>query len=292
MQHAILITAYKNFEQLTDLVDTFDDTFRCYIHIDKKSLIDEALLELLRKRSNVDFVDKHYKVNWGGVNHLLSAVLLLREAAKNTQNDYFHFITGQDYPIKSIKDIHSFFEQNAGKEYMEYHKMPRVEWEHGGYDRIDYYNMCDTFNRKSAFGRAIIKPAIAMQRVLRLKRRYYKGFPELYGGSTYWSLSKPCVQYAVDYLAKNPQFLTRFNSTFCAEEFFFQTLVLNSPFAKNVVNDPLRFIVWEERNGNYPANLDLTDEQKLFESNAIFARKFEPPVSTPLLEKIKEKIHS
>ena len=39
MKQAILITAYKDFEQLVLLIDQFDNDFNFYIHIDKKSSI-------------------------------------------------------------------------------------------------------------------------------------------------------------------------------------------------------------------------------------------------------------
>jgi hypothetical protein len=62
---------------------------------------------------------------------------------------------------------------------------------------------------------------------------------------------------------------------------------MNSPLKNNVVNDNLRFIVWEKRNGNFPANLDETDYPALAETSAFFARKFEYPVSETLREKIE-----
>ncbi|MDH6355385.1 hypothetical protein M2132_001726 [Dysgonomonas sp. PH5-45] len=290
MQHAILITAYKNRKQLEGLIDTFSPNFRCYIHIDKKSSLSDNDLEILSKKPNVDFVCRHYKINWGGVNHLLAIIMLLQEAIKNPANQYFHLITGQDFPIKPVMDIDRFFEENNGREFMEVFKMPYEKWWYGGYDRIDQYVFADAFNRKSTFGKAVIRTSVLIQRKLGFKRKYYEGFPELYGGSTYWSVSRDCAHYITQYIDNNPRYLKRFKYTFCTEEIFFQTIVMNSPFGKNVTNNPLRYIVWEVRNGNFPANLDEQDEEAIRQSDAIFARKFESPVSDGLLSNIKKRI--
>lgn len=49
-------------------------------------------------------------------------------------------------------------------------------------------------------------------------------------------------------------------------------------------------MVWEKRNGNNPANLDESDFENIESSDALFARKFELPVSLGLYQKIKDKI--
>ena len=291
MQHAILITAYKNFEQLTDLVEAFAaSNFKCYIHIDKKAPFSKEELKSLSDKENVSFVVRHYNVYWGGSNHLRAILQLLDEAYKNPENQYFHLITGQDYPIKSLEEIDAFYKEHKGKEFLEYNKLPYHKWAHGGYERLVYYNFCDTFNGKSLFGQFMIRTLITLQKIFFIKRAFDKDFPPLYGGSTYWSLSRECITYIKNYLDEKPQYLKRFDYSFCAEELFFQTLILNSPLKENVINDPMRYIVWEKRNGNFPANLDVSDEKAMWESNALFARKFEIPVSTPLLMNIKKRI--
>ncbi len=62
---------------------------------------------------------------------------------------------------------------------------------------------------------------------------------------------------------------------------------MNAPFAEKVVNNNLRYIDWVARNGNNPAVLDETDFEKVMDSNAFFARKFEYPVSEKLMNCVK-----
>lgn len=290
MKQAILVTAYTNIEHLNFLTDSLSEEYIYYIHIDKKSNIGKREIKKLSEKENVALISQKYNVTWGGINHLKAILFLLQNALKDTTFAYFHLITGHDYPIKKPSEITSFLEKNRGKEFLEYNKLPYNRWENGGYDRLLYYNMYDCFNARKGWKNILIKKFISIQRHLGLKRKFPKDFPQdLYGGSTYWTLSRECIEYVFDYMKKNPWFLRRFKYTFCSEEFFFQTLILNSPFRESAVNNSKRFIVWEERNGNFPANLDVTDYDDILKSDAFFARKFEPGVSDALIDKLKNK---
>jgi len=291
MKQAVLITAYTNIEHLNSIISSLSDNFEFYIHIDKKSNIYKEDILRLTQKKNVALVSQKYNINWGGINHLKAILFLLENSLKNKSIEYFHLITGHDFPIKRENDINSFLNQNKGKEFLEFVKLPYEKWENGGYDRFLYFNLYDCFNGRNGWGKTFIKRFVRFQKFLNMKRKWPSGFPtELYGGSTYWSLSRQCIEYVFKYMKENPNFLKRFKYTFCSEEIFFQTIILNSDFKDKVVNDNLRFIVWEERNGNFPANLDETDFDNIIKSNALFARKFEPEVSASLLNSIKEHL--
>ena len=179
---------------------------------------------------------------------------------------------------------------NKGKEFFEFFEMPAKVWKNGGMDRILYYNLYDVIDAKGANGR-FIKKFINFQKKYNIKRKIKDDFPKLYGGSTWWTLSFDCCQYVLNYIDKNPSFLKRFKHTFCAEEIFFQTIILNSPFKEKVVNDNQRLILWETRNGNCPANLDESDLNEIISSDKLFARRFEYPVSAILIKTLKEKLN-
>jgi hypothetical protein len=287
MKQAILITAYKNYHHLEEIVRCFDKNFECYIHIDKKSEISDVELNNLRQYTVVKLVVQKYKVNWGGFNHLKSILYLIEQALKNTENYYFHLITGQDFPLKNSNYFLDFFNDND-LQYIENFIIPKIgAADSGNMDRIEYYNFFDVWNYKIDVERQKIKRIINIQKRLGFKRKISSKMPELFGGSTYWSLSRECVSYVMAFTTKNKFFLKRFKYTLCAEEFYFQTIIMNSDFAAKVVNDNLRHIDWVARNGNNPAVLDETDFIKLKETNAIFARKLDYPQSKSLVIKIK-----
>ena len=291
MKQGILITAYKEFHHLIKLINFFDDDFYLYIHIDKKSPITKDETEVIQKAKNVVFYSRQFNVNWAGINHLKSFLLLSREAMKNENIDYFHAISGLDFPTKSCSSIKRYLINNNGKEFLNCSEMPRKVWgDDGGMSKICYFNFYEFFNGHSRIGGNILHLLRKAQKKLKIKRNIPQNFPKLFGGSPWWTLSYPCLKYVVDYTKNNPCFLKRFKYTFGPTEIFFQTIIMNSHFKPNVINNDLRYIDWNNRNGSNPSNLDETDYDKIIKSDAIFARKFTYPVSERLVNKIEERI--
>ena len=290
MKQALLITAYRDFDHLIDIIQFFDDDeFECYIHIDKKHFPDAALIQKIRSLRPVKWVSDHYTVNWGGRNHLRSYVLLAEEALKNPAIVYFHLISGQDFPVKSLAHFKSFAHQSIRRDYLTHYKMPYKNWVNGGMNRVEYYNFYDVLDAKK--NGQWIQRLLRWQQQIGFKRKLSKQVPPLYAGDTWWSLTKETLQYVMDYTKEQPYLLKRMKHTFCAEEVYFQTVIMNSPFAENVVNDNLRYIDWtpgRSENPAHPAVLDNTDLQKLKDSTALFGRKFQSPVSDELKDKLKK----
>ncbi|WP_442939850.1 beta-1,6-N-acetylglucosaminyltransferase [Nostoc sp.] len=73
------------------------------------------------------------------------------------------------------------------------------------------------------------------------KRKLPEGFA-IYGGSQFWCLTGECIKWINIFVKQNPKFVKRFNYTYCTDEVFCQTLVLNSPFKDKVINDNLKYI--------------------------------------------------
>jgi len=288
MKQGILVTAYKHPEWLRRVVDLLGSDFSFFIHIDRNtsSRDQERFRQLGRSHGNVIFVSNRYKVNWGGFNHL-QAILLLSERALESGMEYCHLITGQDYPVKSA----SYFGQDLATEnsYIEYFEIPSVYWK-GGFDRMTLFHLNDVFNRRTIGGKTALIMLTAIQRLFRVERSLPENV-KLYGGGTYWSLNRACLEYVVDYTKRNPSFLFHFRHTFCPEEILFQTVLLNSPFRGNLVNDNLRYIRWEKRYGSYPAILDSSDVGSILSSAALFARKVAYPESQELVDKIDRAVH-
>jgi hypothetical protein len=291
MQQAILITAYKNYHHLEEIFKVFGAEFGIYIHIDKKSNLSFEEMRVLTSYPQVKLVSQKYKVNWGGLNHLKSIIFLAEEALKSKETSYFHLISGHDYPIKPATEFVAFFKKNSDSEYMDHFKVPKLGWaNNGGMDRIEYYNFYDLLNGKKPKQKGLIKRLIRIQKKLGFKRSISSKIPSLYGGSTWWSLSRACLDYVVTFTKNNKNVFNRFKHTLCSEEFYFSTIVMNSPFAEKVANTNLRYIDWVARNGNNPAILDNTDLDKLLNANSFFARKFEYPQSKELLTRLQNKL--
>lgn len=289
MKQAILITAYTNFKHLLEIIKCFNSSFEFYIHIDKKSKASK-ILNVIKAQKNVKYINSKYSVNWGGYNHLKCILHLVNLALNNEDIQYFHLISGQDFPTKNPEYFTEFLTKNYGKDYLSYHEFPTDRWPNGGIDRIEYFNFYDVFNAKSKQISWIYR-AINLQRKLRIKRKLSKKIPKLYGGSTWWTLKRETLLYIQDFTQNNKPLLNRLKYTFCSEEFYFQTVIMNSEFSKNVVNNNLRFIDWNDRNGSNPAFLDKTDLENINNSENLFARKFRKEISHELQTLLKKQIN-
>jgi len=284
MKQGILITAHKNLSHLIKIVDWFNDGFLFFIHIDKKTLPKINEIKLLKKKSNVVLICQKYNTNWGGVNRLKSIIFLIQDALKYEEVGYFHLISEYDFPIKNYQYFKEFLLKNKGKEFLEYFELPEKNWsDNGGLDRLLYFRFYDIFDARNKFNNRILELTYNIQKKIHLIRHIDKKFPKLYGGSSWWTLSRECLKYVMQFLKTNPYFLKRFRFSLCATEIFFQTIILNSNFKEKIINNNLRFIEWEKRNGNCPANLDESDYNKILNCEKLFARKFEYPVSLSLL---------
>lgn len=280
MRQAILITAYKDILHLKRIVDYFDSDFEVFIHIDKKCREDYGFLG---KMSHVHLFGR-YKIAWGDVNHLKAILLLMREAYRHDDLEYFHLITGSDYPAIPLADFKSFCESHKHDNFVEHFPLPHTDWgEEGGMDRIRYYWVQPSYRVKH--GRFIYK-TIKLQRMLGNDRgfRFFDG--NLYGGGTYWSVSREAVGCALNYMANHPDYLRRFRMTSIAEEICLHTLWCNSGIP--LINNYMRYIDWGLDSGN-PQVLTEKDYNNIINSGTLFARKMESGASDKLIELLSKR---
>ena len=281
MKHAVLITVYNNFDYLYELVNMFDDDFNIYIHIDKKSSVDKLLLEALYSCGNVSYIEQDYNVNWGSRSHLDAILELCSISIKNSDNYFFHLISGSDILTVDLNYFKSLFEQNVNVNYLEYFPLPTTNWVGGGLDRLIWYHPLDEFDIKTVEGAEKYRLFLQDQ----FERGERRALPNvsLYGGSTWWSLTRYSISYIL--LNKNLYGLyDRLNNTFVPEEIYIPTLMLNSPFLNSIVNTNLRYISWKMKNGNCPAILDESDVISIVLSNNVFARKVDRVYSSSLID--------
>lgn len=287
MRHAILINAHQNFNYLLYLVNYFDSDFDIYIHINKKSRITPSEIYQLQHAEGVCGVYRKYSINWGGYSFLKTILFLVQKVKERGNVDYVHLISGADVPIKNLNDFKMFFENRQTNEYLENFSLPYSCWSGGGLNRLTYYHPNDIFNVRNPKNAVWQKAFIQFQDKWHIRRKISTKLPQLYGGGSWWSLSWECLNYVAEYTLKNKRLLRRLKFSFASDEIYFQTVIMNSPFAARVVNNHMRYIDWRYRNGNMPANLDDSDFEKIINSPYLFARKIEFPVSRILVERLK-----
>lgn len=277
MRQAILITAYKDIPHLERLVDYFDSDFEVFIHIDKKCREDYSFL---CQQEHVHLYNR-YKIAWGDVNHLKAILLLMHEAYRYDDIEYFHMITGSDYPCVPLEQLKSFCEEHKNDNYIEHFPLPHADWgSEGGMDRINYYWLQSSYRVKCG---CIIYKIIKWQRKIGVKRGFNFFNGEIYGGGTYWSVSRKAIGLAIDYIDKCPGYLHRFRMTSIAEEICLPTLWKGLGMPMH--NDYKRYIDWGI-DGCNPQILTEKDYENIVNSDALFARKMESGISDKLIEKL------
>jgi len=269
--HLILCHAYPDqLKRLIGRLQHADAHF--YIHLDKKTEIME--FQPLSELPNVYFIKNRVNVHWAGYSQVQSTINGFKEILESgITYDYTNLLSGQDYPVKSIEDIHDFLAANPGKAFMHtlsvYH-----EWQEAIPRLTKYYLADNAFPGKNTIER--------MMNSLLPKRRMPEKM-EPVGRSTWFTVSAGCVQYIIDYLQENPSFARFFKMSWGADEIFFQTILYNSVFKNDMVNDNLRYIDWSAGGAN-PKLLTMADAVALKNSDKLFARKFNAAIDDKILD--------
>lgn len=231
MRHAILITTHDNVEISKNLLSLYDDkNIDFYFLIDKKAKsYNEEVLKDICKKSSVYFVPK-INIYWGSFSQIQAEYILLENAVKKSY-DYYHLISGCDIPLYTKNEFFDFFEQNKGKEFVEYSPKEIAE-KNKVQDRVKYYYVfMESVREKSAIKR---KPKtflreffLKLQKLLKIDRTKGKEFQY---GSNWFDITDDFAKYV---LKNKPWVIKHFKKTCCADELFLQTLLFNSPFYSN-----------------------------------------------------------
>ena len=259
------MSAYRDFDELSRLLDIYSKYFNCYVHIDKKSdFSDSQHLEILNSKKNV-YAISLYKIKWGSYYHLLSLATLLKEAMKNKENTRFHLISDADSPVKSYSEFERFFDANEHNyiEVCDITNMPVMQ------KRYQIYHLQHIFDRKSKNKLFIYIDKIIrnLQYSLGIKRKTTYAYKGLVWGSITREAAKICLDYLTQKRIANLKYCEN------SEEFWLTNAILFSRLKNTVVRDNLRYAVWDYQNVNGPKVLDISNLSEIELSNAFFARK-------------------
>lgn len=265
MRHCLIMTAYKDVDNINQFISVIPESWGVYIHLDKKSNI--SITDIKSKRVNVI---KEKKIYWGGHNHLAVIVEMLSRAIKDSHGyDYFHICTGQDFLASKPKDFDSLigWERNI---FMEIFPLPKKNWWGNGCEIYQLRTISDWGDIRFGIWHYIhnlCRKIFSVQKYLHLERKLPE-FP-LYGGSVYCSLTREFVEWM--FMSKKAMdYLYNLRYTWVSEEIFFQTVVMFSPFRDKVKNNNLRYISW----GKYsPRYLDVPDIDEVTSGKYILCRK-------------------
>jgi hypothetical protein len=291
MKKAYIIVAHKNPGHLYRLVQRLNDgNSEFFIHIDRKvDLNPFKTLEDFGER--VHFL-KRLDSKWGSygtIKPFLEGLTSVKNSPVNFEQ--ILLLSGQDYPIKSNKEIDDFFENSAYSVFLNYFPIPNYEkWpgsDRGGLYRVDKYYIGskphEMFTSRSLNFLSSFLPFL---------KRKIPNQMKPYAGQTWWNLDMYAANYILDYSARHPEYLKFHKNTYVADEVYVQMIIGNSKDEKllnSIENSEKRFTIWEKATSAHPKVLTKDDFEAIKQSDDLFARKFEEE-DTEILDLIDKEI--
>ncbi len=275
MRIACIIMAHKGPQQIERFLKKFSGLpFDFYIHVDKKT--DKSTFEYLAGIPQVYFIIKRIRVRWASYSYIAAILSSLRQICNSEINyDFISIMSGQDYPIKPVKDFYQLLERNPGRNFISYDE--DEEWWSHAITRITKYHFTN-------FGfRGRYRFQFLLNAVLPLRK-----FPlpyKLYGGprSMCMTLSYECARYVLAFIDSNKKLRRFVRFTWGPDEFIVPTLIMNSSFNHTVINNNFYYIDWSEGGVN-PKTLQSEDYSLLLSSDKLFARKFDITKDSSILD--------
>jgi len=279
MKLVVFIAVHKNQDQVNRLIRSLaHPDIAIYVHIDRKSIFRAGdLLPQARVISNP------IEVSWSGYSQVESTLKALREILEREGHfDYVTYISGQDYPIMTPDAILTSLKKFEGKELIGHVTLDSQGWEKARvrFERFYFHSY------ENPYFRAVGRLVTFFLDGSGVKRSFYRGMKP-YGGSAWWTLSRACIVYILDYIERNRGFVSFMKKTIFPDEIFFQSVIMNSRFRNDVVNNNFRFMEWERiKENSHPKILTMGDFSTIVTSGMFFARKFDIDVDKGILDRI------
>ncbi|MBR5406833.1 MAG: hypothetical protein IK111_04215 [Lachnospiraceae bacterium] len=285
MKFAYLIMAHDNEQQLRLLLEALDHKENdIYLHLDKKSELKWMTFETQRACLNVYC---KFSVYWGDISQTKCQIFLLNEATKS-YHDYYHLISGHDFPIKAHEEILAFFKKNAGKQFIHFESKDYCMKETCRYYHVfaPLLSRCHDGYLKNIIC-LIEKIILDFQRNNDVKR-------ELFCGANWYSITHDLAQ---EFCSKQNEVLKRVRWTISSDEYVLQTFFKSIATGKYVL-----FAETKEPNDYYSTTREIDwyrgspyvwrseDFDYLMKSDRMYARKFDLSVDSEILKQIGKVI--
>lgn len=277
---AHIILAHKKPSQLKRLITKLyhPDSF-IFVQLDKKCNVNEY--SFLKELPYVELVNRRFDVRWGGFSQVKAILAAIKQVVQHTTAfSHINLISGQDYPIKPNQEFIDFLTDHSGQSFLEFH-LPGHPWLELAKARIAKYHLTD--HR--------FKGSIVLERLINFfmpSRRLPKKFI-IVGHSTWFTLASEAAKYLVDFFEVEQRFIAKFDYSWGVDEILIQSILYNSTFKSQIVNNNLRYIDWSEGGAN-PKILTIVDLNELKSTSCFFARKFDVDVDDEILTYIDQNM--
>lgn len=292
-RHAYALVVHNNLWQLNKLIELLDhERNDLFIHIDKKSILKEEDIKTLTKGGSIR-VYKEIKTYWSDCS-LTQVEIFLIEKIRETKIDYeyIHMLSGADLPLKSQDEILSFYDENKGKEFVEY-QIDGKFLDKPYRDRIKYFHVLTKYyrnkNKLIRYFSILVEYLCLFFQAIFGVNRLNKG-EEWARGSNWFDITLDLADYV---LSKKEEIERRFKMTRASDESFLPLVVHNSSFRDKLylktfdgdMRANMRYIDWKRGDPYTFLNKDYDD---LVSSKLLFARKFDQNVDKKIIERMFE----
>ncbi len=288
MKLAILLLCHKNPRQINSFLDVMKNPqISFFIHIDKKNNFAKEII----KRDDICILPYEFcqNIQWGSISMVQATLNLIELAVSKDKFDYFLLCSGQDFPIKPVKEIVDFFEDKSCN-FINLFNSKNSTGKYTNYDKRNslYYPkwiMGNTLVQR-ILKRLYIELTGGYDKTLFLNRKNTTKF-KFYFGSQWWCLNNKTIEWIIKYCDEHKEYFDFYKNCVVPDESFFHTLVLNSPYSNNR-KEYLHYIDWSEKK-NSPKTLTMKDFDKIKQSNYLIARKFDTDVDEEIINKFNIK---
>ena len=269
--HAYLIFAHKNLDQLPRLIDRLDSGGAAFfLHIDKATDTSpyERALAKLRALENVHFVERH-RCPWSAFGLIEAQRSAMEAALAAGRFTHFMMLTGQDYPLRPAHEIDSFFNAHKDTSFIGYffgntkrrRKQLRMQ-------RYKDWNMYFAGRHRRVSSELLNK--VGINREIPGGLRPVKGWAE-------FTVTPEAAEYALRFYQQNPRYVRFWRHARHPDEYFWQTILLNSPLRERVANSTLRYTPFIRPGAAHTATFRKQDLEELKQKSSeyFFAKKFD-----------------
>lgn len=286
-----LIQAHTNPEQLKRMINrlTTDQVF-FLIHIDLKS--EASSFQSVCNQKNVFFIEDRVNCIWGDFSQVQATLNLINNLKQQDilPMDRVVLISGQDYPLVGTKQIEDFYQTNDKTEFIEkfvakdIHYRPYLNFRGYKVNKSDKRGDYVIFKKHNISGihKSLLKGCFKFKYLKHIfKQRELDSSIEFYKGSSWWALTYQTITKITDlYYSEYDKFYDFFKVSFCVDEYFFQTLLVEvMKKDKNIeTKDILTYIDWNKKNVPLPVTFGMEDTKDLLlarQQGFLYARKFD-----------------
>lgn len=274
---AYLILVHRLPKQFKRLFKSIYNPNNYYlIHIDKKASKDlyKEIKNFINDFENTFILESESIVWWwySMVNVELNGIKKLLDLWLDW--DFFINLSGQDFPLKTQKEINNFLFENKDNNYILVSN--QITERPDTMNRVENY-FIDNWN--------------CVYEVSNEKRDFLKDtIPYIWW--QWMILNRDCCEFICNSL-ETKKFTDYYINTLIPDESFFQTLLMNSSFNWNIINDDKRAIIWVN-DGDIklrPKTFNKEDIDFLSLKNNLFARKFDDNEDSEIIDFIKQNFN-